>query len=155
MNQPLQKPFKRSWLRLPLTQKQFLFFLPTILALGALAALVGLSVNRVQSRALETLTTQGVSSDVSREFLQQTHGFSLVIYFVTAGVAVVAIVWVWWLSVWIFGPYRRLERDLNEVLYGRMDPSNLRVRKSDALYSLVERFRQALSRRPPEVPPKP
>jgi hypothetical protein len=59
---------------------------------------------------------------------------------------------VWWLSIWVFGPYRRLERDLNEVLYGRMDPEQIHVRKSDALYSLVERFRAALSRKPPAPP---
>jgi hypothetical protein len=148
-----QKPFKRSWFRFPVPRKQVMLFLPTVLVLAVLAVLVAFSVHRVQSRALEVLSTQGVSSDASREFLQQTHGFSLVISLVTAGVGLVAIVWVWWLSVWIFGPYRRLERDLNEVLYGRMDPDKIKVRKSDALFPLVERFRHALTKKPPQDPP--
>ncbi len=147
------KAFKRSWFRFPDPKKQLLLILPTILLLAALAVLVGLSVHRVQSGALEALNVQGVSSDASREFLQQTHGFSLVIYLVTAGVGVAAVLWVWWLSVWIFGPYRRLERDLNEVLYGRKDPDEIRVRKTDALYPIVEKFRLAMTQKK-EEPPK-
>ena len=146
------KAFNRSWLRFPAPKKQLLLFLPTVLLLGALAVLVGLSVHRVQSGVLEALNVQGVASDASREFLQQTHGFSLVIYLVTAGVGVAAVLWVWWLSVWIFGPYRRLESDLNEVLYGRKDPDEIRVRKTDALYPLVEKFRLALTQKKDDPP---
>jgi hypothetical protein len=146
------KPFKRSWLRFPAPDKQLILFLPTALLLIVLAVLVALSMHRVQSGALEALGAQGASSETSREFLAKTRGFSLVIYVVTAGVGGVAVLWVWWLSIWVFGPYRRLERDLNEVLYGRMDPEQIHVRKSDALYSLVERFRAALSRKPPAPP---
>jgi hypothetical protein len=146
------KTFKRSWMRFPAPDKQVLLFLPTVVVLVVLAVLVGFSVHRVQSGALETLAIHGVSSDTSREFLQKTQGFSMAIYLVTAGVGVVAVLWVWWLSVWIFGPYRRLERDLNEVLYGRLDPDQIRVRKGDALYSLMERVRAALVHK--GTPPK-
>jgi hypothetical protein len=147
------KPFKRSWMRFPIPEKQVLLFLPTAAVLACLVILAALSINRVRTSALEAMDAQGVSSEVSREFLRQTHGFNLAIYAVTALVGVAAILWVWWLSVWIFGPYRRLERDLNEVLYGRMDPNQIRVRKGDALYSLIERVRQALAGRA-EPPPK-
>jgi hypothetical protein len=146
---PTPPPFKRSWRHFSPSRKQLALFLPTILALGALAVLVGVSVSRLQSRAMETLAAQGVSSEASRDFLQQTHGFSLLIYFVTAGVAVVAIAWVWWLAVWIFGPTRRLERELNDVLYGRMDPDKIQVRKTDALFPLVEKFREVLKKKNP------
>jgi hypothetical protein len=141
-------------MRFPAPDKQLLLFLPTLVVLVILAGLVGFSVHRMQSGALETLAVQGVSSDTSREFLQKTQGFSMAIYLVTAGVGVVAVLWVWWLSVWIFGPYRRLERDLNEVLYGRMNPDQIRVRKGDALYSLIERVRAALVHKAPPPPPK-
>jgi hypothetical protein len=146
------KPFKRSWLRFPVPDKQLILFLPTAVLLVILAVLVALSMHRVSSRALEVLSTQGASSEASREFLAKTRGFSLIIYVITAAVGGMAILWIWWLSVWVFGPYRRLERDLNEVLYGRMDPEQIRVRKSDALYSLVEKVRHALTRKP--EPPK-
>lgn len=143
------KEFKRSWFRFPAPGKQVLLFLPTLALLIVLVALGVFSVRRVQSDAVAALATQGASSEASQEFLKRTQGLNAVMYAVTAVVGGAAVLWVWWLSVWIFGPTRRLERDLNEVLYGRMDPDKIRVRKQDALYPLIERMRQALTKRPP------
>lgn len=151
------KPFKRSWLQFPEPRKQLLIILPTV-ALVVVAALVGwFSVRRIQTEAVEVMATQGAfSSEVSQEFLQKTRAFNTALTAVAAAVGLAAVLWVWWLSVWIFGPTRRLERELNEVLYGRMNPESLRVRKSDALYPLVEKMRQALlgRREPPPTDKK-
>src|SRR5687768_10206773 len=114
------KPFKRGWLQFPEPKKQLLLILPTVVLIAAVAVVGWLSLHRVQSQAVEALAAQGTySSDVSREFLQKTRAFNTALTLVTAAVGAAAVLWVWWLSVWIFGPTRRLERELNEVLYGR------------------------------------
>lgn len=150
MDAPPPPPtFKRSWFRFPAPGKQLALFLPTAALLAVLFLIGFFSAQRMRSQALEVLASQGVSSEASHEFLKKTRGFNVLITAVSVAVGVAAVGWVWWLSVWIFGPYRRLERDLNEVLYGRMDPDKIRVRKGDALYSLVERMRQVMTKRTP------
>jgi hypothetical protein len=138
-------PFKRSPWRLPAPAQQLRLIVPAVLIVGFLGAAAVLGVATLRSRAAAVLAMQGAPSEASQAFLRQTGGFTIVLGLVIGAVGLAAVAWIWWMSVWIFGPYRRLERDLDDVLYGKLDPARLKVRDGDALFSLVEKVRAALS----------
>jgi hypothetical protein len=146
MNPPVTKVARRI-LRFTKPWDQFMIVLPTLTSM-AFIALVSYSVLvHVRMAALQGLADAGVGAAISQRFETEVNMF-IFVYWVSAGIlGLIGFFWVALVTYRVFGPLSRLERELIAVRDGVMDPSGLRVRQADAVYKIVELFRQILVQR--------
>ena len=96
-----------------------------------------------------TASTCNASSlpGIVQRFETEVSLFLFVYWISTAILGVIGFLWVALVTYRVFGPFGRLERELIAIRDGIMDASGLRVRQTDALYKIVDLFRQILIQR--------
>jgi hypothetical protein len=131
--------FTRPW-------DQFLIIMPTITSMAFVVTTAYASIKRIRETAVLALREGGVSDAVVARFLSDANVFAFIFWAFAVIFCLLGFVWVALMSYRIFGPFARLERELIAIREGVMDPAGLRVRQKDALFKIVELFRQILIR---------
>ena len=145
-NPPVTKVARRI-LRFTKPWDQFLIVLPTVTSM-AFISLVSYSVLvHVRMAAVQAFSDLGAASAITQRFETEVSLFIFVYWISTTLLGLIGFLWVALMTYRIFGPFGRLERELTAVRDGIMDSSGLRVRQTDAIYKIVELFRQILVQR--------
>jgi hypothetical protein len=137
----------RRILRFTKPWDQFMIVLPTISSLVFIALVSFSLMGHVRALAVQVLTESNATAAVIQRFQTEVNLFVFV-YWVSAGVlGIIGMIWMALVTYRVFGPLGRLERELVAIRDGVMDPVGLRVRHVDAIYKIVELFRQILIQR--------
>jgi HPt (histidine-containing phosphotransfer) domain-containing protein len=124
--------------------RQMAVILPVAAASGLSLFIGFLAVAWIRVRVLEDFRAEQVRG----EAVQSVGAFLQAATWSYAGLSVlilgVTVYWAWRVSLWVFGPVPRLERELDAAI---QDPQSLvqwQVRQSDALYPLLRRVERLI-----------
>jgi hypothetical protein len=143
---PVTKVARRI-LRFTKPWDQFMIVLPTLTSMAFIAFLSYAVLIHVRQAAVQALMDSGGVPAVAQRFETEVSLFLFVYWISTAILGLIGFLWVALVTYRVFGPLTRLERELVAVRDGVMDPGGLRVRQTDAVFKIIELFRQILLQR--------
>ena len=132
--------FTRPW-------DQFFIVLPTLTSMGFIALVSYSVLIHLRQAAVQALTDVGAVAAVVQRFETEVSLFVFIYWISAIILGLIGFLWVALITYRIFGPFTRLERELAAIRDGVMDPSGLRVRQTDAIFRIVELFRQVIVQR--------
>jgi hypothetical protein len=137
----------RRILRFTKPWDQFMIVLPTLTSMLFIAVVSFSVLIHVRRAAAQSLMDAGAVPAIAQRFETEVSLFIFVYWISAAILGLIGFLWVALVTYRVFGPFSRLERELMAVRDGVMDPGSLRVRQTDAIYKIVELFRQILVQR--------
>jgi hypothetical protein len=146
VNPPVTKVARRI-LRFTKPWDQFLIVLPTLTSMAFISLVSYTVLVHVRMAAVQALSDVGAVSAITQRFETEVSLFIFIYWISTMLLGLIGFLWVTLLTYRVFGPFGRLERELTAIRDGIMDSSGLRVRQTDAIYKIVELFRQILTQR--------
>jgi hypothetical protein len=146
-NHPPVTKVARRILRFTKPWDQFMIVLPTLTSMGFIALVSYSVLVHVKRAAVQSLLDAGSVPAIAQRFETEVSLF-IFVYWVAAGIlGLIGFLWVALMTYRVYGPIGRVERELAAIRDGIMDPSGLRIRQTDALYKIVELFRQIVVQR--------
>lgn len=138
------KPYKRQAFRFVSPKQQFLVLLP-VLAMLFFGAVVSFSfLSQLRDGAVTIMKDNGVPDAGVQDYLAAVRALLGIFWGSTVFLCAVGFYWGWLVSHRIFGPFRRLEQDLELIRQGTKDPSSLYVREKDYVADLIKSIRDTL-----------
>ncbi len=131
-------------LRFVKPKDQFFLMLPMVAMLIFGTFIAYLFLTHIHDKTIYALQSAQNSSDFIIDFnASMMHVFRFY-YLSVVLLALGGFLWIWKLSLWIFGPFVRLMDDLKAIYEGRKDHNQIWVRKEDAIRPIVEMFKKII-----------
>ncbi len=118
--------------------------LPALLVVGISITVSYLLLFFMKRGALAALDMSRATLEVLSDFSKVSETLFIAYWLGMFFFTLIALLWYWRVSLWIFGPFVRLNTDLDKVLAGEKSASELYVRHKDAICPLVEKFKKII-----------